>query len=362
MNESEWERRRIAEPDQTMNQQSQPDVEVEGRRASAPWVSLGALACFCLWAFAATAAAEKKAKPKPKPWPEAVQDIRYPSAADNTDQPALYYDSGSKKKRPLLVALHSWSGNYKQTAGSAYGRWCIEHDWVMIHPNFRGPNWTPQAMGSELVVQDIISAVDYAKANAAVDEKRIYLVGVSGGGYGSLLMAGRAPEIWAAVSSWVPISDLKAWHQECRKAKRKYADNIVKAAGGTPEDGSAAEEECRRRSASTYLPRAKGVTLDINAGIHDGHTGSVPVSHTLNAFNLVAAEKERLTTEQIDFFTTKRKVPGALAGEKEMDWTYGSRPVLFRRKSGAARVTIFEGGHEIVHEAALKWLAKQRKK
>jgi hypothetical protein len=25
------------------------------------------------------------------------------------------------------------------------------------------------------------------------------------------------------------------------------------------------------------------------------------------------------------------------------------------------RVTIFEGGHEIVHQAALNWLAKQRK-
>jgi dienelactone hydrolase len=329
-----------------------------GVSVALPIATLAGLICFSLLAFP-SAAAEKK--PKPKPWPEVVQDIRYPSAADNTDQPALYYDSGSKKKRPLLVALHSWSGNYKQTAGAAYGRWCIEHDWIMIHPNFRGPNWTPQAMGSELVVQDIISAVEYAKANASVDEERIYLVGVSGGGYGSLLMAGRAPEIWAGVSSWVPIADLKAWYHECRAAKRKYADNIVKAAGGVPENGSAAEEECRRRSASSHLPKAKGVPLDINAGIHDGHTGSVPVSHTLNAFNLVAEEEDRLTPEQIDFFTTKRKVPGVLADEKEMDWSYGSRPVLFRRSSGTARVTIFEGGHEIVHEAALKWLAKQRK-
>jgi hypothetical protein len=29
--------------------------------------------------------------------------------------------------------------------------------------------------------------------------------------------------------------------------------------------------------------------------------------------------------------------------------------------SGNTRVTIFEGGHEIVHQAALNWLAKQRR-
>lgn len=349
-----------------MSQQTQPNMEVEGRRATAPWRAavwgfVIAVACGGL-SLSSAVAAEKKPRPKIQPWPEPVQEIRYPSAADNTDQPALFYDSGSKQKRPLLVALHSWSGNYKQTAGSAYGRWCIDHDWIMIHPNFRGPNWTPQAMGSELVVQDIISAVDFAKANAAVDEKRVYLVGVSGGGYGALLMAGRAPDIWAGVSSWVPITDLKAWYYECRKAKRKYADNIAKAAGGFPKDGSDAEKECRQRSASTHLPHARGVNLDINAGIHDGHTGSVPVSHTLNAFNLVADDKDRLTEKQIAFFTDKRQVPEALADEKEADEAYGSRSVLFRRHSGNARVTIFEGGHEIVHEAALKWLAKQRKK
>ncbi len=307
-------------------------------------------------------AAEKEPKPKPAPWPDAVRDIRYPSKADNTDQPAMWYASGSKEKRPLLVALHTWSGDYKQVTSAPYARWCIERDWVMIHPNFRGPNRTPEAMGSELAVQDILSAVDYAKANAAIDETRIYLVGVSGGGYGSLLLAGRAPELWAAVSAWVPISDIKAWHEECTDAKRKYAKDIELAVGGVPTPGSAVEEECRKRSALTYLPHARGVTLDINAGIHDGHSGSVPVSHTLNAFNVVANEADRLTEKQIDAITAKQKLPRKLAAEAEEDADYGRKEVLFRRKSGNARVTIFEGGHEIVYEAALKWLAKQRKR
>jgi poly(3-hydroxybutyrate) depolymerase len=310
--------------------------------------------------------AKPKAKaPQPKPtlkvWPAEVREIRYHSAADDSKQPAKYYDSGSKKKRPLLVALHTWSGDYRQKTSVPYAKWCIEHDWIMIHPNFRGSNTRPEAMGSELAVADILSAVDYAKANAAVDESRIYLVGASGGGYASLLMAGRAPEIWAGVSAWVPINDLQAWYFETRERKLGYADHIVKATGGVPEDGTAAAEHCRLRSAATYLKKARGVRLDINAGIHDGYTGSVPVSHALNAFNLVARKPDRLSDEQVEYFTKQRNVPDALQSEVEMDWTYGAKKVLFRRQSGAARVTIFEGGHEIIHEAALKWLAKQGK-
>jgi hypothetical protein len=36
--------------------------------------------------------------------------------------------------------------------------------------------------------------------------------------------------------------------------------------------------------------------------------------------------------------------------------------VLFRRESGMVRVTVFDGGHEIIHHAALAWLAAQQKR
>src|SRR5690606_41341630 len=43
------------------------------------------------------------------------------------------------------------------------------------------------------------------------------------------------------------------------------------------------------------------------------------------------------------------------------DALYGENAPLFRKTHGKVRVTIFQGGHEIVHEAALNWLAAQRK-
>ena len=297
----------------------------------------------------------------PKGWPKEVQEIKYPSKADNTRQPALFYaPAGRAKPRPLLVGLHSWSGDYRQN-NSPYGKWCIEQKWNFIHPNFRGPNRQPEATGSELVVADILSAVEFAKKNGAVDETRIYLVGASGGGYAALLLAGRAPEIWAGVSAWVPILDLAQWYSETSKRKMKYAREIELSIGGKPLPGSEATAGAMKRSPVTYLARAKGVALDINAGITDGHNGSVPISHSLEAFNLLAAAKDRLSTKQISAFVRTAKVPQSITDTVPADKTYGAKRVLFRRQSGTARVTIFQGGHEIIPAAALHWLAKQQR-
>ena len=294
-------------------------------------------------------------------WPQKIREIRYISSADSTSQPALFYAPKTKKAVPLLVALHTWSGNYLQKMSVPYAQWCIDKDWVFIHPNFRGPNKSKQATGSELVVADIISAVDYAKTYANVDSNRIYLVGASGGGYTALLMAGRAPNIWAGVSAWVPITNLADWYFECRKLKCEHADDIVKSCGGPPGTSPAIDLEYKNRSPVTYLSEAVNLPLDINAGIRDGHhSGGVPISHSLRAFNLVVSEKDRISEKDIRYFMEKAQVPPHLK-RNLTDPDYGKKAPLFRRTSGNARITIFDGGHEIIYEATLIWLAKQQK-
>ena len=103
------------------------------------------------------------------------------------------------------------------------------------------------------------------------------------------------------------------------------------------------------------------MALDINAGITDGHNGSVPISHSLEAFNVLAAPKDLLTAEVIAEFVKTATVPKTLSGQASEDVSYGKKAVLFRRQSSATRVTIFQGGHEIIPGAALQWLAKQKR-
>ena len=288
--------------------------------------------------------------------------IDVPSSKDGTLQKVIYWrpDSAARlvdgRAVPLLVFLHSWSGGFEQ--GPPWIDQAKKMGWVLVAPDFRGPNSRPEACASDLASQDILDAVAFARRDARIDETRIYLVGGSGGGHMSLVMAARAPELWAGVSAWVPISDLTAWHAESKARKNNYAKMLEQSCGGAP--GPATEAEYRHRSPLFHLAAAKGVPLDINTGIHDGHTGSVPVSHSLRAFNVLALPDKQVSTEDIDFMVREQKIPAALSGETQPD-PERQKAVLFRRTSGNARVTVFEGGHDSESSAAVLWLSRQRK-
>ena len=86
-----------------------------------------------------------------------------------------------------------------------------------------------------MVVSDIVDAVEFACRETKVDRKRVFLLGTSGGGYASLLMAGKRPDLWAGVSAWVPISDLRAWHKECKAKDPSIEADVTECSGKTTE-------------------------------------------------------------------------------------------------------------------------------
>ena len=287
---------------------------------------------------------------------------------DNKVQDVRFWRAEGKDPRPLVVALHTWSfssSNRNKKTGKlvaeGYAALCRKKNFHMIYPNFRGPNRTPEALGSKYAVSDIVAAVEWAKKNLPVDAERIYIIGGSGGGHMALLMAGRHPEIWAGVSAWCPISDVALWHKQCSeyekygvpKWAKGYARQIEGACGAPPDPADMAS-----RSPVTFLANAKNVPVNIGTGIHDGHTGSVPVSHTLRAFNALAAEADRFSEEDMAFIDKNEKVPETWPTPAP-DPAY---PKLYlRRTSGNVSVSVFEGGHSILNDAGLEWLSRQKK-
>ena len=306
-------------------------------------------------------AAKNKPVKRTNGWPAEAKRIEYLSKADNSMQPAYYYSPATEEAVPLIVGLHTWSGNLDQV-NISFLKYAKEHNWAMIYPNFRGPNWTPEGCGSDLVVEDIVSAVEYVKSTRKIDASRIYLMGSSGGGYLSLLMASRHPEIWAGVCAWVGIADLAAWHAETKARKISYYQHLEKACGGVPGASPEVDAQYKHRSAITWAQGAKRVPLSINHGIHDGHTGSVPVSHSLNFFNKIVPQDKQISDADIKYIVEREAIPESLAKNVPVDPAYGEeRKVLFRRESDNTRLTIFEGGHTCVSQAGLDWLARQVK-
>ena len=293
---------------------------------------------------------------------QSLQEISVQSSLDQSTQPSLVFvPEANEDPVPLLVLLHTWSGDYKQKGFiEVCLNECSSRNWALLHPNFRGPNWTPQACGSDVAVQDVIDAVDWMETHHKIDAKRIYLTGVSGGGHMSMLMAGRHPERWAAVSAWVGISDLSAWHGETKESERDYFKHLEKVTGGIPRSSAKIDQQYQHRSPLSWLDNAVGLPIDLNAGIHDGHTGSVPVSHSLRAFNALAKANrhsdQQLSESEISQMTKSEKVPKQLQYQGKQEQR--KHEVLFRRTTGPVRVTIFEGGHEGDMPTAIRWLAK----
>jgi len=298
-------------------------------------------------------------------WPQGVQEISIEGAKDGQAQPAMYFSPAATAPVPLLVLLHPWSSNHLYASGITFAKACVAKNWAFIQPEFRGPNNQPKALGSDFVIDDIANAVAYAQANGNIDPKRIYLVGASGGGHAALLAAGRLPGVFSAISAWVPISDVTAWYHQVKDTPYKnYARDIVKACAGHPLPGSAAEKEAILRSPITHLEKAQGSEIDINTGIQDGHEGgSVPISQSLLAYNLLAQDTDRIPLAAIALMEKEATIPDELKFVGE-DSSYGKRKVIFRKASKNVRITVTDGKHEIISQAALAWLESidQRKR
>jgi len=307
--------------------------------------------------------------PAENPWPKTVTRIEIRSSHDGSMQPALFGlpQGATETPRPLLVALHTWSSGYDQPGSAPWAEEALARGWVFIHPDFRGANTNPGAGGSEAAIADVLDAVTEARRRANIDPRRIYLAGYSGGGHAALLVAAKSPGIWAAVSVWSPITDLAAWHAESKeRGLDRYARDIEALCGGAPEAGTRADQECYRRSPLSFLNALRGLPLDLNTGIRDGHapkieSGTVPISHAIRAFNRLAETADRIPEPLLEAMMRGASVPGAHAFRGE-DPGYGrAHRVLFRRSSGPVRLTLFDGDHEVVEKAAVSWLAEYRR-
>ena len=287
-----------------------------------------------------------------------AENVEIRSSLDGAAQPAIVdLPQTSTQPAPLLVHLHSWSSRFDSSNNFADIRAeAKQRGWAFVSPDFRGVNDHPEACGSELAVQDVLDAVEWVSKRTAIDPRRVYLAGSSGGGYMALVMAGRSPQTWAAVSAFVPISDLAAWHAFSKEKDSRYWKMLEGCIGYPPTHGMAVQPY-RRRSPLHFLPLALGLPIDIQTGIQDGHTGAVPVSHSLRAFNALAAPADRVAEADIEAITKDAKIPARLAAKIE---ERRLKRVLFRRTSGAARVTIFDGGHEADFPAAVRWLEQHR--
>lgn len=291
------------------------------------------------------------------PVPSGRQRIQMPSSLDGTLQDSYLVlpsaRGNTRVPRPLAVLLHTWSNDLEQRDPEVEAE-AEARDWLLLTPNFRGRNDHPEACGSRLAQQDILDAVGWVRSHHAVDERRVYVLGLSGGGFMTMLMAARQPQVWAAASAWVGISDLRAWYDE--HEADEYGKMMRACLGGKPTDSEEVAAAYRERSPLTYLRVGLDVPFDIAAGRDDR---AVSVRHTLQAFRALAPAA--LSDSDVAGLARGPGVSPPSATDIENDPLIGRR-ILLRRTAGLHRLTIFDGGHEWFPRAAVEWLAHHRRR
>jgi predicted peptidase len=183
-------------------------------------------------------------------------------------------------------------------------------------------------------------------------------MGMSGGGYMTLLMAGRHPELWAAASAWVGINDVGLWYAD--HGNDTYGAMMRRCFGGAPGSSDSVTAEYRARSPITWLPHATALPVDIAAGRDDPE---VPMSHSVQAFNGLARAigSEPVNPDELAELTRPQGMlsrPTVADTAADPVW---ARRLWLRRLAGPSRLTIFDGVHEWLPGAVLDWLDRHTK-
>ncbi|MCX8761319.1 alpha/beta hydrolase family protein [Vibrio parahaemolyticus] len=279
---------------------------------------------------------------KDKKWGSEFREVSIPSSIGSSPQKAMFLSA--TQKAPLLISLHTWSGDYKQH--DPLSEKAAMSGWNYIHPDFRGPNSTTDACLSEQALADIDDAVTYAINNGNVDSANIFVVGVSGGGYAGLGSYLKTKHKINTFMVWVPISDLNLWYKQSRDRKSTYSEDILACTDSGKDIDS---KSARLRSPLHWnLPKDER-RIEIYAGINDGHTGSVPVSHSILFFNKLARQYDK--TKQIDVEETVMILDRNIERFNEAK-SIGNRELIFERKAGPASIYIFDGTHEMLTDYA----------
>jgi lysophospholipase L1-like esterase len=304
--------------------------------------------------FSSTISAQKKqpGDNTNKIWPAGFETVEIKSSSDGAIQKAWFYKSSAEHPQPLIVSLHTWSGDYNQE--DPLVKEILLRDWNYIHPDFRGVNNNPKACGSDLVISDIEDAIHYAIKRGNVDSTNVHIIGVSGGGYASLLAFMKLKYPVKSFNAWASISSLADWYMECKSRGLKYATDLELV---TTKGNGFDKEEALRRSPvfMEYNSKLrKGSSLFIYTGINDGYTGSVPISQSINMYNRLLTDMyPKRGNESVPDSIKNSLLARRISPDTDNNIILGGRKIHLLRRLPNLSLTVFDGTHEMIVPQAL---------
>ena len=283
------------------------------------------------------------------------------STLDGYTQVFYYYKSTDKKPKPLIIQLHSWSYPADSLKTIDLDVIAKTKNYNYLFPNFRGVNNHPKACCSEYVISDIDECIDWALKNMNVGKNQIYIIGYSGGGYATLSMYMKSRHTIKAFSAWASISDLEAWYGQSVERKNKYAKEIISCIGAGNNFDSLKAKERSPLYWATPVKKRKKSTLQIFAGIQDGHNNAVvPISQSISFYNKVIGDyKEKDISKYVSREDEKKMLDSQAFPVSDTPKKIAGKVIYYQKSAKNITLTIFEGGHDMLSKQALEYIEQK---
>ena len=166
------------------------------------------------------------------------ESVRIPSF-DKRMVPALLYRPKGKGPFPAVIQVHGGPTAQSRRVFNPMNQYLVSKGYVVLVPNVRGSTGYGKTYtkldnldlgGGPL--KDVVACKRWLLGNAAVDHKRVVVMGGSYGGYMALAAAAFTPKEFAALVDFFGVSDLKSlvesfptyWAAYATAIHRKFGD------------------------------------------------------------------------------------------------------------------------------------------
>lgn len=122
------------------------------------------------------------------------------------------YTANPDKSYPLIYLLHGWSGNYHQWNDIMdCQKYADEYGFIIVCPDGLYDSWyinSPAIKGSQYADFFFMDLFPYVTKNYRVDNKNVFITGLSMGGHGALYLFEQKPELFRSAGSISGVLDL----------------------------------------------------------------------------------------------------------------------------------------------------------
>jgi dienelactone hydrolase len=206
----------------------------------------------------------------------AFRSVRFPSSDGQMVQGWLAVPDGHGPF-PAIIEMHGGMATLQRERFAPASQAWLDAGFAFLSVNFRGSSTFGRAFERKVwgdlghwELEDVVAARTFLIEEGIANASQVLLTGASFGGYLTLLLIGKYPELWAGGMAEAPVVGLETLYETTGGAMRSVQLSFL---GGTPEEQP---ERYEASSALTYVEQVRAPVL-ILLGRNDTRSPARPI-------------------------------------------------------------------------------------